>query len=63
MAGIDNGTPVVMKRQHPHSGKKGYVRAQPSPSGVSGMYLIEFDGPYEGNAYAFPDEFTVMEDD
>ncbi len=63
---IENGTAVVMKRSHPHAGKRGFVYMQPEEAGGSaggmGMYLIEFEQPYEANCFAFPNEFTVVEE-
>lgn len=60
----ENGTRVLMRLNHPHHGKTGIVREQPATTGsVAGAYLIEFDMPYEGNAYAWPGDFRVIDGD
>lgn len=58
---VDNGARVIMTASHPHEGRTGQVKLQPGePGGVAGMYLIAFDGPFEGNAYAGRDDFRVL---
>jgi hypothetical protein len=49
-----------MLRTHPHAGKTGAIVEQPSDGDIP-MYRIDFDGLYEGGAYAERHDLEVID--